>query len=421
MQKLINKCKNHKRIFLIALIVIVSMFKIFCIFNIGHKSDLFGFHYNWCKYISSNNIFSIYSTNQDIPSIFSINYPPIFLFLLWPISGFAVSAFDAGNFALYLILVKLPIILLNILFTIYLYKKVNKYFAIFWYCNPLLIFDTEIWGQTDSLLCAVIILFILSITKHSYIKSSIFFAIGCLLKLQMCYLFPVFLILILKSKNLKNIILSLFAGGTVGVLGWLPFVLYNKDILLPIRIYLNGPQSQTSLNYNSCNFFSLFGNVEISDINILGLNGITLNMILLCTIITISCILLYKAQTAELEILYTAFYLFSIYMFTFSQHERYLIPTATLFTLLAFLYNKKYTIFFITTSISSIICMVIAFITDYLYWNRQPFIPSVLSSTMFSLAFIIAFFIYFYLIYVIFTTTKKIKDTRGEVVTKNID
>lgn len=414
MQNLINKCKKYQYIILVLFLILVSTLKVFFMFNFAFKSDIIDFHLNWCKYISQHNIFSIYSSEATTGplSSFPINYPPIFLFLLWPISGLATSIFDSGNVPLYYFLVKLPIILLNTGFSIYLYKKVNKAFGIFWYCNPLFLFDSEIWGQTDTLLCIVIILFVLAITNHEYIKSGIFFAVGCLLKLQMCYLFPVFLVLLFKSKNIKKIVQSITIGGTIGVLGWLPFIIYNRDVLTPIKLYLGGITSQTRLSYNAVNIYALWAQTEIKDISLLGIPGNILNFLVLALIVIFSSIVLWKAKNRETESAYICFYLFSLYMLTFSQHERYLIPTTTIFALLVFLYNKKYIVSFIASTLSSILCMLVVFIGDLTLWDQLSWNPPAWTLMLFNLAFLLSIFSYLYSVYIIFIKEKLVKNRR---------
>lgn len=414
MKTLIEKCRKHKNFILAFFVLFVSVLKIFFMLNFAYKSDIINYHYNWCKYISQHNIFSIYSSEATtgLLSYFPINYPPIFLFLLWPISGLATSVFDSGNLPLYYFLVKLPIILINTGFSVYLYKKINKAFGVFWYCNPLFLFDSEIWGQTDTLLCMVIVLFVLAITKHEYIKSSIFFAIGCLLKLQMCYLFPVLLALLFKSKSVKNVLQSLIIGGTVGILGWLPFIIYNKDLLTPIRLYLGGVASQKSLAYNSTNVYSLWPNVQIENANVFGIPISFINALVLITIMIVSFVLLFNAKTIEKEVAYICFYLFSIYMFTLSQHERYIIPTIVLFSILVFLHNKKYLLPFIVSSLSAILCLFVVYIGDLALWKQNGWIPSVLDSTMFKSAFLLSVFSYSYFVYITFIKEKLVKNRR---------
>lgn len=416
LQNLIDKYKKYQNIVLILFLAFVSALKIFFMFNFAFRSDIIDFHYNWCKYISQHNIFSIYSSEATVGplSSFPINYPPIFLFLLWPISGLATSVFDSGNLPLYFFLVKLPIILINTGFSVYLYKKANKAFGIFWYCNPLFLFDSEIWGQTDTLLCIIVILFVLSITKHEYIKSGVFFAAGCLLKLQMCYLFPVFLVLLFKSKSIKKIFESLTIGGAVGVLGWLPFAIYNKDILTPIKLYLGGVTSQTRLSYNAVNIYAPWATTEIKDISLFGLPGNILNFLILLLIVIFSSIVLWKAKTVEKEVAYVCLYLFSIYMLTFSQHERYLIPTTALFALLAFLYNKKHNIPLIASTLSSMLCMFVVFIGDLTLWDQLSWTPPSWLLVLFNIAFLLSIFSYLYAIYIIFIREKLTKDRKEE-------
>lgn len=407
-----KKYSQNKTIIMISMLAVVILLKLFLICSSSLRSDIINFHYNWSKYISQNNIFSIYSDNA-IASLnpCTIDYPPIFPLMLSILSVPATAAYDSGNLHLYYFLIKIPIVIVNTIFSIYLYKKVSRPFAVFWFCNPLFLFDTELWGQTDTLLCIVIVLFVVSITQKEYVKGSVFFAIGCLLKLQMCYLAPIYLVFLFKSKNIKKIFSGISIGGAIGITGWLPFIIYNKDILLPFKVYFSGPLRQVYLSYNCSNIYNFFSSTKISDINFMGLSGSVINFIIIGIVAIISSIIIFKASTKEAEIVGTCFYLFSIYMFSFSQHERYLIPTSAIFSVLVFLYNKKeYIGPLIATTLSSIFCMTFVFVSDLTIFNSAPgtvWRPNTLIMTLFALAFLLTISSYIYFVYLIFKNKKE--------------
>ncbi|QLE63739.1 hypothetical protein LROSL1_0920 [Furfurilactobacillus rossiae] len=175
--------------------------------------------------------------------------------------------------------------------------------------------------------------------------ASVLLIVGTLTKLQAVYFVPLFVIYAIRYFPLKQWLRGLFYGCLTFVIIWLPFVVLNKNLLLPFNIYLNGSASYPVINVQA---FNLWGAIDprsmayVTSIhkNILfGIPFSTLNyIILICVLtITLTLILVNRENLPFAGLIYTI----SIFTFTMSQHERYELTTLPFLFLILFLNLNK--------------------------------------------------------------------------------
>ena len=334
---------------------LLSVISIFLLFFSGEYADVFRYHASWCHYIQDSGLFHIYDNSVVA---FNYDYPPIVSFLLFPFSYFIdllyLVFFQLGEsvitrsivipsshplYQVFMFLVKVPFIIPNVVFVIYVYKKISKKFALAWIVNPLFIIDLLSYGQSDTLLCICLFFMLKYFYDKKYTSATIWFAIGCLTKLQMLYFAPIFLVLLLKSKSIKKIFSCIGIGLSIGIVVFLPFMIASKNIFLPFDVYLGGFGKYTGITFASNiwwivkNFVGL--NIElISDIP----GGSILNIVLFLSIILFFSWKIFKKENF---LPYVALYMFSIFEFCLLQHERYVVPAIVPLMMLLFLYGNK--------------------------------------------------------------------------------
>ena len=100
----------------------------------------------------------------------------------------------------------------------------TKKVLLFYWLNPILIYITYIHGQLDVIPICFLFMATYVMYKHQFRLSALLLALGCLTKTHLFLVFPLFLMLIPKSKDLfkqVGIYITIFAG--VVVIGNLPY------------------------------------------------------------------------------------------------------------------------------------------------------------------------------------------------------
>ena len=336
--------KNKK---IIILFFSLIAFDIFLWFITSEHFDCFYYHGGWAHYIRENGVFNIY--NENSMRYMDYDYPPIVSFLIAPFavpidnlykiifSQLPTKPIYSNVWIPFCSLIKIPFIIPNIVFVVYVYKKISKTFALMWFINPVIVIDLFLYGQSDSLLCICLFFMLFYFKEKKYYSATIWFAIGCLTKLQMVYLAPIFLILLLKSKSIKKILTCIGLGAMIGLAVFLPFMICSGNPLLPFDVYLGGFGKYPVLTFCS-NVWWPFCNLNYSNIQTIDQLpfGSVINIGLYLIIIIFFC---YKIIKKENFLPYVCMYLFSIFEFCLLQHERYIVPAMV--PLLIMLYIDK--------------------------------------------------------------------------------
>ena len=332
---MIEKIKNNKYILLIGLFFIIRIIIGYLYYN---YDDLYIFNFRWVNMMKQNGLFDIYSIKTDQ---YYVDYPPLFIILLYIIKAPAIYFYKAGLDGFFQLTMKSLALICDFIITIIIYKKYSPKVALLWAINIAVIINTAMWGQTDIILGLFMILMFIAMKEEKIKLVGIYFALCCLTKLQGCYLLPVYLLyLVVVKKEIKEKILSFIYGLFTGILIWLPFMIADKDILLPFKIYLGGFIKYNQFNLGAANFWYFLVRQDYSKIfNYIGP---------LILIICISIFIISYRKTKDI-LLSSTFYFFTIFMFTFSQRERYCIYTMViLYILYIYRQNKNYLYYYIS-------------------------------------------------------------------------
>ena len=299
-------------------------------------------------------------------------------------------------------MVKLPFIFSDIGLAFLIYKIVQQFkpasakiAASFFLFNPVLIYNSTIWGQTDSFLNLLAILGIYLIFKKKYLWGIFLFLSCFLFKLSLIIYLPIFgLLLIKRLQDWKKMILPIglftvfifclaipFAFGDKNPFQWL-WYMYTNRVLVRQGSMLNG---------NAFNlWFFLFG-IDFSKSEFIKFGGLTYQIwsrILLIIYLIPVCLKFIKSQLT-LTNLFTALLLtaFGSFIFLTNMHERYLYPIFPLLTILIFLPHSLF------TKKSLIVLSVIHFINLYNLWFYPllPVVKSILIASNFVICRVFSF------------------------------
>lgn len=351
--------KENKKYFLISIIV-VFIIKLITSYSFYQYLDLITANFSWTQQIAEKGLFNMYMPENGV---FQIDYPPLFLYLIYPIHKIVIFTYEHSLNGLFQLLMKSIPLVFDLIITFFLYKKFNLKAAFLWSINTAIFVNVALWGQMDIPFIALMLFMIFYMEKDKPNQVLIFFALSCLLKPQGVYLFPIVILYLINSKRKKCEKRIAFSIGLLtGIIGWLPFMISNKNIILPIIIYLGSIFRYSFINLNAGNFYFLFNGVEYSG---------TIGLINFAMLI-ISIILLFNIfKKTNNYYLASAVYMFNIFMFTFGQHERYGIYAMFLFFLYFILTNNKNTkIIYILITIATTINQIGVLIKENEYYKK---------------------------------------------------
>lgn len=274
--------------------------------------------------------------------IFSIFW---FVNIKFPLFPSTVITYLETN--LYPALLKLPAILgdLGISYLIYNFFKETKkeklgfFAAAIFLFNPVIWYNSAVWGQTDAVINFFALLSFLLLIKKRLVWALLLFAISLYIKSSLLVFAPIFFVVALRQKHeWKKYAISIFV--TLGVVGLttLPFSEGNPYVWL-YGIYKTKVFAQ-QLQIITANAFNIWA--AISSINatphtlMLGpLSYQRWGILLFGLFYFPSLYIVYKKQDAKTIFWALSLAAFSSFMFLTNMHERYLYPLFPVFTIVA--------------------------------------------------------------------------------------
>ncbi len=294
-------------------------------------------------------------------------------------------------------LVKLPFILADLGIGYLIYKtvlelkdsKIASIAASFFLFNPVLIYNSTIWGQTDSLINLLALLGFYLVFKKKYLPGIILFLSTFLFKLSLIIYLPIFGLFLLKRiQDWKKFILPILFFILFIFCLAIPFTFDGKNSFQWLwYMYTNRVlvRQGSMLNGNAFNLWSLIFSIDISKSEFgqfLGLSYQLIGRILYIIFLIPIWIKFFRSPNSLINLL-SALTLstFGSFIFLTNMHERYLYPIFPLITILIFLPNS----FIKKTDL--IILSVIHFLNLYNLWFYPsiPFIKTALISFNFLL------------------------------------
>lgn len=299
------------------------------------------------------------------------DYTPGYLYIL-ALLGFLKDLLHLQNNIFYLLL-KIPAIISDLIIALLVYKEVNKNIstkvALFSLCfvlfNPLLIFNSAIWGQVDSILALLLLSAIIYLKKNKLIGSSILFGLALIVKPQAIALAPLFTIFLIKHFKLSNI-LSLFIPGMI-VIFVLTFPFFpNHTIINLAKHIINTANEYPYTSVNAYNLWGIVGGLWKSDSQVV--NGLSFQNWSYIFLFGYWAVVAYFYFRKKLSIFALAALATLAFFFLPTRvHERYLYPAIIFLILLISVYKSK--ILLILTGILGLLHFLNLYYV-YVYYNE---------------------------------------------------
>lgn len=314
-----------------------------------------------------NSIWSVSWPNQPLGSILLFGFIAmlknnLFSFILYlnntfPIfPSFTIPILETN---LHAWMVKLPFILSDIGLGFLIYKIVFQFkpklatlaAAIFLF-NPVLIYNSAIWGQTDSLINLLAVSGIYFTFQKKYFWGIWLFLLGFLFKMSLIIYLPIFGLLLIKQiKDFKKFIFPIILFVVFVYLIAIPFTFADKS---PFEwlwyMYTNRVLSRqgSMLNGNAFNLWALIFGINLSKTEFGQFWGMSYQLIgrILYILCMIPVWIKFLKLKLNLKNLLTTLFItaFGCFIFMTNMHERYLYPIFPLITILIFLPKTKFNI-----------------------------------------------------------------------------
>mgnify|MGYP001159226179 CR=1 FL=1 len=254
-------------------------------------------------------------------------------------------------------LVKLPFILADIGLGYLIYKIIQKYrpqkallATILFLFNPVLIYNSAIWGQTDSLINLLALAGIYLVYQKKYFSGVFLFLSGFLFKLSLIIYLPIFGLLFLKRiSDWKKFIAPTLIFTLAIFLLAIPFTFGDKN---PFQwlwyMYTNRVlvRQGSMLNGNAFNLWAgLFGiNLSLSEFTkFAGLTYQWWGRLLYLLFLLPIWLKFIKSKLTLTNLSYALMLsAFGSFIFLTNMHERYLYPVFPLLIMLIFLPKSNF-------------------------------------------------------------------------------
>lgn len=341
-----------------------------------------GYYYD----IGTNMAWAIQS-GQDLFNIYNsasfIDYPPGMMYI-WAPLAWLNNLLGGGNDAMVL-LVKIPGIIANMGLAWLAYKWTSdikgRTYGFFALCivalNPLLILDTCLWGQTDSVLMLFVMLAVYFMDKDKFPLATVFLALAIMTKPQAIFTFPLLAFELVRRvvvcdadkrwRRIGDIGICVLIGAAVCFGICLPFSIKNGGIKWIFELFLNTAGEYNYASLNACNFWSMLGFNTAGGADTWMLFSFNTWGKIFIGLVTLA-VLAYNIMTqSRYRVLISALALnFGYFMFATVMHERYIFPAAIVAMFAALVINHKAVYAFA----GAIWATAIANINDMLYLQQ---------------------------------------------------
>ena len=286
---------------------------------------------------------------------FFLDYPPGYLYGLWVAGIFAHALGATGDF--YRVIIQSPAIVADFALAILMYAFMRRgarpemaFIAMLMVAlNPPLLFDTVVWGQSDSVMTFVTLLSIVAILGDQYEIAWGLAAIAVLVKPQGLMMLPVLGFWTMLETDFATWIRSGLALIFVAIIGIAPFQIGHEWNWI-IKLYTSTAAYYHETSVNAFNLMALLGGLRQADSNtFLGVSYFALGMSLLVPLYAFVAWILWRGRTPT-RLLFASFIaIFGFFMVAPRMHERYLYPAIALAVPLALEAPEMLAVFAIIT------------------------------------------------------------------------
>jgi Gpi18-like mannosyltransferase len=295
-----------------------------------------------------------------------VDYPPGYIYILYLI-GLLKKLFSlAFESKSYLVLIKLPAMIADMLTALIIYKvakravlpAVNRFapgnaggggkegygvfaagvLSLFYALNPAVILNSAVWGQVDSFFTLFILLALLFLYKDKFEAAAVIFVLALLIKPQALIFTPVFIYAFIKKRSIKVFLRSFFLMIATFVILILPFAV-NRPLLWIFDLYKTTLSSYPFACLNAFNLFALTGGNYAKDTETFFIFSYRIwGYVFIAAIVMFSAFLFFKSKNKNKDkdidrtkIFFIAMFIISaVFILSSRMHERYLFPVLCL-------------------------------------------------------------------------------------------
>lgn len=171
-------------------------------FDSGYAVDMGCFSY-WADSVYKDGFGNFYNAGTFA------DYPPGYMYILWIVGLFRhlIPGLSVGTVAL-----KMPAMLCDLATGALIYKlarkrfneKTSLYFVCLYIFNPVMLMDSAMWGQVDSIFTLCLAIMITLVAEKKLIPAYYVFALGILIKPQTLVLTPILILAIIDQVILHD-------------------------------------------------------------------------------------------------------------------------------------------------------------------------------------------------------------------------
>ncbi|MDD3224384.1 MAG: hypothetical protein PHX70_06745 [Clostridium sp.] len=321
---------------------------------------------------AANNLLGVYSGNS------SVDYPPIYIYVLFIVGKFASIAVLSKY--IYLLL-KMPSIIADIVSAYFIYKISKKHISTelslmlgaFYMFNPAVIINSTIWGQTDSLFTLILIFAMYLLQENKIVFSTMFFTVLVLMKPQGIIFLPLLLFKYIIDKDIRTVLKSVSAGIITGIIIILPFSIRSGFVWI-FRLYLKGVSEYPYATDNAFNFYSLIGANQVNySTKFLLLNYNTWGTIAIVLVTIFAGFIYLKGNGGKTLFMSALIEIVGVFNFSMGMHERYMF-TAVALAIFTFIYYKDKRLL-ILSSLFTVIIYINTQVSLFTQFNNISAIP----------------------------------------------
>lgn len=291
----------------------------------GYPNDISSYE-SWALQMAAQGPARIYRSG------YFLDYPPGYLYALW-LMGIVASAVHAGGAALKLI-VQAPAMIFDFALAALVFVLMRRtaparpaaarVALLLVALNPALLYDTVVWGQTDSVMAAILLLSAALALDDEFELAWALAAFGVLVKPQALMFVPVLGWWTMLRAPQWQWWRAAFAALVTAMVGVLPFQLGHPWYWI-FDLYHSTAAYYHETSVNAFNLIALLGGLRKPDSDtILGVPYFALGMSLLAPLYAFVGWRLWRERTAR-GLLYASFAaLFGFFMLAPRMHERYL-------------------------------------------------------------------------------------------------
>lgn len=354
MELSVNKKSADKKIIDIFFIVLLFGTLLRLAIGIGYYNPQDTLWYKAWATELQGGLFDIYSRADKV----NLDYPPIYLFFLKITGGiYSLTGESVHNYT-EMFIMKLWPMLGDIICSValfYVFKKQSPKTGLMasalWMFNPSAIFNSSFWGQTDSIMCLLLLISFVALEREKPILASILFALAGMTKYQCLFFTPLFLTELFVKYRISKMLKGIFAAAVTVAAVFLPFMIGSKNPFLFLDVYLKGQGTYPYCTLNAYNVYGIFGlNWKEDTVGTPSLYALSFVLVALLIGFMIYCYIRAKRNSVWVM---GFFFMNTLFMFMTRMHERYQF-VVLIFILMAAIVHRNRSFFYCFVGISVI-------------------------------------------------------------------